>query len=97
MGRKETGGSAALPMWIDFMRVALADVPVQENLPPKGVVVASIDPASGMVLANSAPGSIKEFFDGRHALHTTAVMSDMLPPADLSESLGDAQVTEELF
>jgi len=25
------------------------------------------------------------------------VMSDMLPPADLSESLGDAQVMEELF
>jgi len=97
MGRKETGGSAALPMWIDFMRVALADVPVQENLPPKGVVVASIDPASGMVVENGAPGSIKEFFDGRHALYTTAVVSDMLPPADLSESLGDAQVTEELF
>ena len=97
MGRKETGGSAALPMWIDFMRVALADVPVQENKPPKGVVTASIDPANGMVVENGAPGSIKEFFDGRHALYTTAVMSDMLPPADLSESLGDAQVTEELF
>jgi penicillin-binding protein 1A len=97
MGRKETGGSAALPMWIDFMRVALADVPLQENKPPKGVVTASIDPASGMVLENGAPGSIKEFFDGRHALYTTAVMSDMLPPADLSESLGDAQVMEELF
>jgi penicillin-binding protein 1A len=97
MGRKETGGSAALPMWIDFMRVALADVPLQDTKPPKGVVTASIDTASGMVVENGAPGSIKEFFDGRHALYTTAVMSDMLPPADLSESLGDAQVTEELF
>lgn len=97
MGRKETGGSAALPMWIDFMRVALADVPVQDNKPPKGVVTASIDPGSGILVENGTPGAIREFFDGRHALYTTAVMSEMLPPADLSESLGDAQVTEELF
>ena len=97
MGRKETGGSAALPMWIDFMRVALADVPVQDIKPPKGIVTASIDSATGIVVENGTPGSIKEFFDARHALYTTAVMSDMLPPAELSESLGDAQVTEELF
>ncbi|MGD9888667.1 MAG: penicillin-binding protein 1A [Halothiobacillaceae bacterium] len=97
MGRKETGGSAALPMWIDFMQVALKDVPVQENKPPKGIVTASIDAASGMVVPDGTPGSIKEFFDGRRPLYTTAVMKDLLPPADLSESLGDAQVTEELF
>ncbi|MEW5838276.1 MAG: penicillin-binding protein 1A [Pseudomonadota bacterium] len=97
MGRKETGGSAALPMWIDFMRVALADVSVQENKPPKGIVTASIDPATGIVVEGGSPGSVKEFFDARHALYTTAVMSEMLPPAELSESLGDAQVTEELF
>ncbi len=97
MGRKETGGSAALPMWIDFMRVALTDVPVQENKPPKGIVTASIDPASGVVVESGTPGAIREYFDSRHALYTTAVMSDMLPPAELFESLGDAQVTEELF
>jgi penicillin-binding protein 1A len=97
MGRTETGGKAALPMWVDFMRVALADKPVQDMKPPKGVVTASIDPATGVVVETGTPGAIKEFFDGRHALYTTAVLSEMLPPAELSESLGDAQVTEDLF
>ena len=60
-------------------------------------MTAIFDSASGIVVENGTPGSIKEFFDARHALYTTAVMSDMLPPAELSESLGDAQVTEELF
>jgi membrane carboxypeptidase/penicillin-binding protein len=84
-------------MWVDFMRVALADKPVQDMKPPKGVVTASIDPATGVVVETGTPGAIKEFFDGRHALYTTAVLSEMLPPAELSESLGDAQVTEDLF
>lgn len=97
MGRKETGGSAALPMWIDFMRVALDNVPVQDLKPPKGIVTASVDPATGVVVEAGTPGAIKEFFDARHPFYTTAVMKEMLPPAELSESLGDAQVTEELF
>jgi penicillin-binding protein 1A len=36
LGSNETGGHAALPIWIDFMRVALAD-PARKNeffLPP---------------------------------------------------------------
>ncbi len=97
MGRKETGGSAALPMWIDFMRVALDNVSVQDLKPPKGIVTASVDPATGVVVEAGTPGAIKEFFDARHPFYTTAVMKEMLPPAELSESLGDAQVTEELF
>jgi penicillin-binding protein 1A len=97
MGRTETGGKAALPMWVDFMRVALADKPVQDMKPPKDIVTASIDPVTGIVVEAGTPGAIKEFFDGRHALYTTAVLSEMLPPPELSESLGDAQVTEDLF
>ena len=39
LGSRETGGGLALPVWIDFMRVALKGVPVEEELPvPEGVV-----------------------------------------------------------
>ncbi len=39
LGARETGGGLALPVWIDFMRVALKGVPVEEQLPvPEGVV-----------------------------------------------------------
>ncbi len=38
LGRGETGGSAALPMWVDYMRYALKSVP-EENLPmPDGLI-----------------------------------------------------------
>jgi len=39
LGGREFGSTLALPMWIDYMRVALAKVPVQEPaLEPEGVV-----------------------------------------------------------
>ena len=36
--RGETGASAALPIWIDYMRVALAGVPVEKEKPAPGLV-----------------------------------------------------------
>ena len=38
LGSNETGGGLSLPVWIDFMSVALKGVPVQELEPPEGVV-----------------------------------------------------------
>ncbi|MCB1741818.1 MAG: penicillin-binding protein 1A [Gammaproteobacteria bacterium] len=62
LGPKETGGRAALPAWIDFMRVALDGV--EEALPPQppGVVAARIDPRTGRVLAAGSGGGVVEYF-----------------------------------
>lgn len=38
LGKVETGGVAALPMWIEFMRTALKGTPVQPFIPPKGII-----------------------------------------------------------
>ena len=38
MGRGETGGRAALPIWIDYMKVALADSPERTLERPAGLV-----------------------------------------------------------
>jgi penicillin-binding protein 1A len=38
LGDRETGGSMSLPVWIDYMSVALKGVPVQEPKAPPGVV-----------------------------------------------------------
>ncbi len=37
LGGKEFGATLAMPIWIDFMKVALAKQPVTERLPPEGV------------------------------------------------------------
>lgn len=37
LGSRETGGGLALPIWINYMRTALKDVPVAEPKAPEGV------------------------------------------------------------
>jgi penicillin-binding protein 1A len=38
LGDNETGGGLSLPIWIDYMKYALNDVPVETYLVPEGVV-----------------------------------------------------------
>lgn len=59
LGSKESGGRAALPIWADFMSVALAGRAEVTYLPPSGVIVADIDRESGHLLSSS------DFTDGR--------------------------------
>ena len=42
-----TGSSAALPIWAQFMREALAGRPESGFAAPRGVVMADVDPQSG--------------------------------------------------
>jgi len=38
LGDRETGGGLSLPIWIEFMKHALKNAPVEEPSPPEGVV-----------------------------------------------------------
>jgi penicillin-binding protein 1A len=38
LGDRETGGGLSLPVWVDFMRFALRNIPPEEASPPEGVV-----------------------------------------------------------
>jgi penicillin-binding protein 1A len=59
LGRNETGGNTALPIWIDYMAVALKNVPEEPFSPPAGVMVMQIDPETGV---RAAAGGISEYF-----------------------------------
>ncbi len=63
LGAKETGGRAALPVWIEFMKAAHADRPVQDFPVPKGVSYARVDPATGK-LAGESGGAFQPFLAG---------------------------------
>jgi penicillin-binding protein 1A len=54
---RETGGRAALPIWVDFMQGALADRPPVDFPRPKGIVEVQIDPATGL---RAVPGGESE-------------------------------------
>jgi penicillin-binding protein 1A len=59
---REYGGQAALPMWIDFMRVALAGKPVQSMTPPEGIISVGIDPKSGLLAESGQSNAVNEVF-----------------------------------
>jgi len=62
LGRYETGGRAALPMWIDFMRVALADMPENTFDQPVDMVTVHIDPETGLLARPEDQNAIYEIF-----------------------------------
>jgi penicillin-binding protein 1A len=62
LGRAEEGGRTALPIWIYFMREALAGVPERRLPQPEGIVSARISPATGELATADDPGGMFEFF-----------------------------------
>ena len=62
LGRHEVGGRAALPMWIKFMRTALAGTPERVPPPPEGLVKVRINPDTGRLADASDPDAMFETF-----------------------------------
>ena len=62
LGAKESGGVAALPMWIDYMRTALNDVPEDNEFQPDGIATVRIDRKTGKLATPGADGSFFEYF-----------------------------------
>jgi len=60
LGYREYGGKAALPIWIEYMRVALKDQPIAANIPPDGMVKVAVGPG-GQLLPTEANGGITEY------------------------------------
>jgi penicillin-binding protein 1A len=62
LGRRETGGHAALPMWMDYMGAVLAGTRNQKYDQPSGLVTVRIDPATGLLAGGGRTGGIFETF-----------------------------------
>lgn len=85
LGRREYGSSAALPIWIDFMRDALAGTPESAPEPPPGISSALIDPDSGKLAYPGQRNAIREYF-----------RSEQLPREQAGEQQA-APTTEQIF
>ena len=62
LGRYETGGKAALPMWIDFMAQALSDVTSSPLELPDNMATVKIHPQTGLLAQADDPEAIFEDF-----------------------------------
>ncbi len=73
LGRREFGGTAALPIWIDFMREALRGKPERKRALPPGIVHVKIDPESGLLADSGQRNAIFEYFRVEHVPEKLAV------------------------
>lgn len=62
IGKREYGGTAALPIWIDYMRDALEDIPDELPPQPNGIVTVRIDADTGEATTPDNPDGIDEIF-----------------------------------
>lgn len=99
LGNKETGGRAALPMWIEFMEKALANTPPSQLKRPDRIVTVRIDPATGMLAPAAQKNAIFESFRKDHVPSQMAEIPLYRPAGSTSDTAAPApaSVTERLF
>ena len=76
LGSGETGGKAALPIWLTFMKGAMDGRPVRDFDVPPGVQTVRIDPNTGLLAGPHVPGRAETFLEG------TAPTAEAPPPGE---------------
>lgn len=91
LGHGEFGGSAALPIWIDYMSKALANQPQQYHRQPDGLVSVRIDPMTGLRISPQETNGIFELFreENLPAYGDTSNPNHIFPP--------DSSLPEDIF
>ena len=80
LGRRESGGRSALPIWIDVVRAASGERPILDFPRPSGIETATIDPRTGLRAYETMDDAIEEVF-----LEGT-VPSETARPPDVADS-----------
>ncbi len=92
LGRQEYGGSAALPIWIEYMREASRDVPDVQRPRPAGLASVRIDPKTGLQARPEQGDAIFELF------RTENLPDEASPEEDYRDPYADTEaVPESIF
>lgn len=62
LGETESGAHASLPIWIDFMKEALKQLPVVPFTIPDDVVFVNVDPSTGLLTSDQGEQGTVELF-----------------------------------
>ena len=62
LGRNEHGSGLALPIWIDYMKTALENVPESPLEPPDNIVTQFIDVKTGEAVPEDSSDALRESF-----------------------------------
>ncbi len=90
LGRREFGGTAALPIWIDFMETALSDSADEPAAQPDGMISVRIDPKTGLLAYPGQDNALFEVFP-ENQVPTEIAMNPNQPQT------GSADTPDEIF
>ncbi len=80
IGPRETGARAALPIWLEFMKKALADHAPEDFIAPDDILFKQIDPRTGLLSTEICKQSVREAFlpgtEPRQYCNETGVIAD---------------------
>lgn len=99
LGRAETGGRAALPIWIDYMREVLPALPEKPLTPPENIIKVTVNSETGKPTEPTDPEAIEEYFvkGTETGSDTPAVASDAPGAAPPVPAAQTDNVREKLF
>ncbi|MBG09738.1 MAG: peptidase [Gammaproteobacteria bacterium] len=94
LGEREQGATVAVPIWIDFMRDALAETPEVTMNRPDGIVDRLVDTRSG---APATPGTENSMFEYFREELAPQPATDGVPGGDIEGKEGEELSTEIIF
>ncbi len=104
LGRRETGGRAALPMWIEYMRVALDGMPESIEDQPEGLVTVRIDADTGKRATRDTVNSRFELFREENAPAERRVASTVSNNGNVevevvidNSTVSEDEIVEDIF
>jgi penicillin-binding protein 1A len=90
LGKHETGGHAAAPIWTDFMKQAMEGRPVVDFPVPESVTFTQIDPGSGLRAVAGRAAELEVFVKGSEPTEYAA------PPEELPILDGDPVAVDDV-
>jgi len=99
LGRGEYGATAALPMWIDFMRYALKNKAEQALIEPEGISQIRIDTKTGLLANKETAATARQEFFRDEFIPTQYAPSNILVNDTTDEKERDTELSipEPLF
>jgi penicillin-binding protein 1A len=97
LGRWASGGTTALPIWIDYMEDALSGIPERQFDLPEDIVTVRIDPESGLLAAPGQRNAMFEYFIEGTAPTEFARQPEIIPFQGNDSGTEANAIPEQLF
>jgi len=78
LGRYEVGGRAALPIWMEYMELALQAYPNEEPSMPEGIVTVPVNKETGQAVSADSADALYEIFREENAPEVPKISQQQL-------------------